>query len=66
MRLPDSILELLEDGEPHHPRELAQRTNLTLRELDRVTNFLVRYGFAAKLGEYVQIDSQFGSLLKEL
>ena len=66
MRLPDSILELLEDGAPHHSRELAERTKLTLKELDGVMNFLVKYGFVAKLGEYVQIDSQFGSLLKEL
>ena len=66
MRLPDSILEVLEDGQPHGTRELAERTRLTLRELDRVTNFLVKYGFAAKLGEYVRIDSQFGSLLREL
>ena len=66
MRPPDSILEVLEDGQPHGTRELAERTRLTLRELDRVMSFLVKYGFAAKLGEYVRIDSQFGSLLREL
>jgi len=66
MRLPDSILELLEDGEPHHARELAERTKLTLKEIDRVMSFLVRYGFAVKLGEDVRIDLQFGSLLREL
>ena len=66
MRPPDSILEVLEDGEPHHARELAERTKLTLKELDRVMNFLVKYGFAAKLGENVRIESQFGSLLREL
>jgi len=66
MRLPDSILEVLQDGEPHHARELSERTNLTLKELDGVMNFLVKYGFAAKLGENVRIESQFGSLLREL
>ena len=66
MRLPDSILEVLQDGEPHHARELAKRTKLTLKELDRVMNFLVKYGFAAKLGENVRIESQFGSLLRKL
>ena len=67
MRLPDSILEVLQDGEPHHARELAERTKLTLKELDRVMNFfLVKYGFAAKLGENVRIESQFGSLLRKL
>ena len=32
---PDSILEVLQDGEPHHVRELAERMKLTLKELDR-------------------------------
>ena len=48
MRLPDSILQVLQDGEPHRALELAERTKVTIQELDRVMNFLVKYGFCGQ------------------
>jgi predicted transcriptional regulator len=63
-RLPDAVLELLEDGRPHSRKEIAEKKKLTLKELDRVLEFLTKYGFVAMLGNYVEINPEFQSLLK--
>jgi len=54
------------DGKPHSLKEIAEKKKLTLKELDRVLDFLTRYGFVAMLGNYVEINPEFRSLLKEI
>jgi len=61
--LPDAVLELLEDGKPHSRREILEKRKLTLKELDHVLDFLIKYGLVAKLGDYVEINPEFRSLL---
>ncbi len=65
-RLPDAVLELLDDGKPHSLEEIAREKRLTLKELERVLDFLTKYGFVAKLGNHVAIVPEFRSLLREL
>ncbi len=61
-RLPDAVLEILEDGEPHDVREIVERMKLTQRELDEIIEFLVGFGFVGKSGRFVQIESEVQSL----
>ncbi len=68
LSLPDQVVELLEDGNPHSLIEISKTANLSEKEVEKVLDFLKKYGFARleKKAKAAQIDPEFLKLLKEL
>ncbi|MEM3578330.1 MAG: hypothetical protein QXX51_07810 [Candidatus Bathyarchaeia archaeon] len=60
------MLEILADGEWHTPKEMQQKTKLTIEQVAQIINFLKEYNLAKTdpKTQKIKLEENFQKLLK--